>query len=157
MNRTELFVMEFYKTINVLDTSLLSIANISEKLNVNVHYWNHSSAVANFKEDCCMFINQRKTHSEQWQDFGHEMHHYFFDEISYDKLNESYGIYGETKADYFAYHFCVPTFMLMKLKGVSVYEVMSIFNVEYEFAMRRLDMYRSKLFERGGHIAMQKG
>lgn len=157
MNNTERFVEKVYNYMGINDTSEISFDKISHSLNFKILYWPYSSELVCYNGKFKVFINELLTLQQQWQDFGHEMHHYFFDEISYDKLNESYGLYGETKADYFAYHFCVPTFMLMKLKGVSVYEVMSIFNVEYEFAMRRLDMHRSKLFERGGHIAMQKG
>ncbi len=156
MNNTELFIIDFYKTINILDTDSLSISSITDQLDVNVHYWEHSSAVASFNYDCCIFIDNRLNEAAQWQDFGHEMYHYFFDDTSYNQLNESYGVYGESKADYFAYHFCVPTFMLSALKGVNVYDVMNLFNVEFEFAMKRMDMYQSKLLEVGGQNALQE-
>ena len=78
------------------------------------------------------------------------MYHYFYDETNYDLLHENYAEYGESKADYFAYHFCVPTFMLYNLKGVDVYDVMELFNVEFDFALRRLEMYKNKMLERVG-------
>ena len=56
----------------------------------------------------------------------------------------------EWQAKQFAYHFCVPTFMLDDLEEVTVYEIMNQFNVDEEFAVRRLEMYQNKiLFMKG--------
>lgn len=37
----------------------------------------------------------------------------------------------------------------MNLKGVDVYDVMQLFNVEFDFALRRLEMYYSKCLAKG--------
>lgn len=148
MNNTELFIMQFYESISVICPYELSIMHIAEKLNMEVCFWNFGSAIAQFNGIHKMFINKRLSEQQQWQDFGHEMYHYFFDNTRYDLLKESYAEYGESKADYFAYHFCVPTFMLDNLKEVSVYDVIEFFNVEFYFALRRLEMYQSKLMSR---------
>lgn len=153
MNKTELFISDFYQSLNVAETSLCTIATITERLNMKKLYWSHSSTIATHNDRYIVFINESINVQQQWQEFGHEMSHYFFDECRYDKLINSYAAYGETKADYFAYHFCVPTFMLQKLKGVDVYKIMNLFNVEYDFAMRRLEMYESKLIERRNKYA----
>src|SRR5699024_2925755 len=73
------------------------------------------------------------------------MNHYCFDSGSQRFLADTYKQYQEVKADYFAYHFCIPTFMLERLKGVTANDVARIFNVEFDFAIRRLDMYKSNL------------
>src|SRR5690625_6559322 len=75
--------------------------------------------------DLKVFINENQSNQQQWQDFGHEMYHYCHDYVVYDRLHETYAEYGESKADYFAYHFCVPTFMLMDLKEVNIYVIRS--------------------------------
>lgn|SRR5690606_29558324 len=143
MNNTELFIMQFYESISVICPYELSIMHIAEKLNMEVCFWNFGSAIAQFNGIHKMFINKRLSEQQQWQDFGHEMYHYFFDNTRYDLLKESYAEYGESKADYFAYHFCVPTFMLDNLKGVDVYNVMELFNVTYDFALKRIEMYEN--------------
>lgn len=148
MKLTESFVTKFYQSININFPSELSILCIAEKLDLEVHFWNFGSAIAQFNGIHKMFINKRLSEQQQWQDFGHEMYHYFFDDTKYDVLKESYAEYGESKADYFAYHFCVPTFMLDNLKEVSVYDVMELFNVEFDFALKRLEMYRNKVLGR---------
>src|SRR5690606_31095397 len=145
MNRTESFIINFYQSINIKFPSELSILCIAEKLDLEVHFWNFGSAITERKGIYKIFINNNLNARQQWQDFGHEMYHYFFDNSRYDLLKESYAEYGESKADYFAYHFCVPTFMLDNLKEVSVYEVMELFKVEFDFALKRLEMYRNKV------------
>ena len=145
MNNTETFIAKFYRSIDIIDPLLLSKKLIIDHLNIRLYYWNHSSAIVRRNGKYHLFINESLTTRQQWQDFGHEMYHYFFDETRYDLLYESFGDYGETKADYFSYHFCVPTFMLMQLKEVSVDVITRLFNVEYEFALRRLEMYQGKL------------
>src|SRR5690625_5108689 len=145
MNNTEQYIQKFYKSINVSDPLLLTIELVIEHLDLEVMYWPHSSAIAKCNNQYIIFLNDRLSMQQQWQEFGHEMYHFFFDETRYDLLYESFGDYGETKADYFSYHFCVPTFMLMQLKEVSVDVITRLFNVEYEFALRRLEMYQGKL------------
>lgn len=145
MNRTERFVMNFYQSINVNEPLLLSTELIIDALNMELFYWNHTSAIAKYHNRYTVFINESINVQQQWQEFGHEMYHYFYDDTKYDLLNESYAEYGETKADYFAYHFCVPTFMLVKLQELNVYEIMNLFNVEYAFALRRLEMHKNNI------------
>src|SRR5690625_4173623 len=130
MNNTERYIHFLFDTIKIDSTDKLDIVHISSTLNIPIHYWEYSSELTSYKDNHKMFIDENQSKQKQWQDFGHEMYHFFFDEISYNQLNESYGRYGETKADYFAYHFCVPTFMLQQMKGFDVYDVMNLFNVE---------------------------
>src|SRR5699024_2662005 len=104
-----------------------------------------SSELVQYKSKYKVFINKESNCSRQWQDFGHEMYHYFIDHVEYDLLSRSYAYYSETKADYFAYHFCVPTFMLRKFNNLDVYDVMYYFNVEFDFALKRIEMYKNSL------------
>lgn len=157
MNQTEKHIMNFYKSINIIDPLLLSVEIVSEYLNMKLYYWKHSSAIATYNNQYIIFLNNQLSMQQQWQEFGHEMYHYFYDETKYDLLNENYAEYGESKADYFAYHFCIPTFMLHQFKEVSVYDVMELFNVEYDFAFRRLEMYESKFIERRNLIGSRRG
>lgn len=148
MNLTERFIMNFYQSISISCSSELSIMNIAEKLDLEVHFWNFGSAIAERKGTYKIFINNNLNARQQWQEFGHEMSHFFHDRINKKLLFNCFIDYRETKADYFAYHFCVPTFMLYNLKGVDVYDVMELFNVEFDFALKRLEMYRNKVLGR---------
>jgi|SRR5690625_662002 len=148
MNNTEQYIQQFYKSIEINDPLLLTIELIVDHLELEVMYWPHSSAIAIHGDRYIVFLNDNLSMQRQWQEFGHEMYHYFYDETNYDLLKETYATYGESKADYFAYHFCVPTFMLQEIEGVDVYDVVRLFNVEFNFAYRRLEMYHNKIIER---------
>jgi len=63
-------------------------------------------------------------------------------------INENLS-HQEYKADYFAYHFCVPTFMFRKLRELNIYEIMNLFNIEFDFGLRRLELYKNKILMRG--------
>ena len=156
MNNTEQYIQQFYKSINVSDPLLLTIELVIEHLDLEVMYWPHSSSIATYNNQYIIFLNDRLSMQQQWQDFGHEMYHFFFDNECYDVLKETYASYGETKADYFAYHFCVPTFMLMQLKEVSVDVITRLFNVEFDFALRRLEMYKSKVLQEEALCIMKR-
>jgi|SRR5690625_412301 len=145
MNATEKFVMRFYQNIDVHEPFLLSKEKIVDHLGIKLIYWKNTSSIARYKGNYYLFLNENLTEQRQWQEFGHEMSHYFFDQQDKKLMFSSFIDYRETKADYFAYHFCVPTFMLYNLKGVDVYDVMELFNVEFEFALRRLKMYEGKM------------
>lgn len=147
MNNTESYIYYLCKSINVLSYDQLSINNISKVFNFEVLYWEYSSELVYFKNKYKMFINERLTPQQQWRDFGHEMCHFCWHGGAQKYLHDMYIEYQEHKADYFMYHFCVPSFMLQQLKGVTAYDIMYLFNVEFDFALRRLEMYRNNLLK----------
>ncbi|MGE7094371.1 hypothetical protein ACQKII_23655 [Lysinibacillus sp. NPDC048646] len=56
--------------------------------------------------------------------------------------------YQDNKANNFMYHACIPSFMLDELEhcdagALTVQHVQQLFNVEYDFAVKRLDQYIS--------------
>lgn len=148
MNRTSKSIKRFYQSINIHGIQSLSIDNIINCLGLDLYYWDEPSCIVFYGGKYTVFINGNIPVQQQWQDFGHEMSHYFYDRINRKNINDSFVDYCEAKADYFAYHFCVPTFMLQKIKGVDVYDVMRLFNVEFDFALRRLEMYYNKCLSR---------
>lgn len=145
MNNTERFVKKFYESIQITNPEQLSILNIAEKINMNIKYWGYSSAFAEFNGQCMTLINENVNPQQQWQEFGHEMSHYFKDQGNKLFLKNRFIVYRELKADYFTYHFCVPTFMLMKLGNVTTLDIIKLFNVEYGFALKRLEMQEAKM------------
>ena len=120
MNYTEVFIKRFYHSVHIRDPFGLTIDNVTEKINLCVHFWEFGSAITEYNGKRKMFINENLNVRQQWQEFGHEMSHYFRDRGNRLVLKESFVDYCESKADYFAYHFCVPTFMLQNLNEVSV-------------------------------------
>ena len=133
------YVRDLYHRLSITEPHQLRIENISEKLDLEVFY---SNATFRFYNS---IILERTNRQKEWQEFGHEVCHYLRHHGNQLTMNNLFLGLQEHQADYFAYHFCVPTFMLDRLKELTVYDVMSLFNVEYEFALKRIDMYQSKL------------
>lgn len=136
---TEKCINNLYHFLNIQDPAQLEISDITKKLKINLFYGN-----VNFRFGNNIIIT-RSNSQKEWQSFGHEVGHYFKHVGSQASMHRLFIDLQEYQADYFSYHFCVPTFMLQKLKGVDVYVIMRLFNVEFDFAMRRLEMYRSKI------------
>lgn len=149
MNNTEKYIHHLYRSINVTSYEQLSIDRVSVFLDIDIIYWEYSSTIANHKNNYKVFINEKLDHRQQWQDFGHEMAHFCWHGGSSRYLLQMYLDYQEHKADYFSYHFCVPTFMLQEIDGVTVQAIMNLFNVEFDFALRRLEMYKNKILTKG--------
>lgn len=156
LNRTEFFVYRLMQSLSISEPSDLRINFISTKINVPVIYWEFGSEVVFYRNRFKIFLNRFKSKQEQWQDFGHEVCHVFRHCGTQNRMNLHFLQYQEYQADYFSYHFCVPTFMLRELKEVTVYDVMNLFNVEYDFALRRLEMYRNKIIMKGVTTKCQK-
>jgi len=136
MQITAYYVKNFFESLFITTPQQLNIQDITQKLDIKIVYWEFSSAIAERNGKYILFINQELSKQEQWQDFGHEMKHFCFDRGNQNDLLNSFIYYQEVKAEYFAYHFCIPTFMLKQLKEVSIHEIVRIFNVEYDFAIR---------------------
>jgi len=148
MDRTELYVKRFYQSINIYHPYQLTINEIAEKLNLSIIYWPYSSEITLYKGVYKMFINEHLNDQQQWQVFGHEIGHFLLHEGNQANMYNLFLNYQESQADHFSYHFCVPTFMLNDLKVVTINNVMNLFNVEFDFALRRLEMYKNKCLSR---------
>ncbi|HAM81614.1 ImmA/IrrE family metallo-endopeptidase [Ornithinibacillus bavariensis] len=95
---------------------------------------------------------RRSTKQKEWQLFGHELGHSLRHCGHQLKMHPLFKELQEYQANYFAYHFCIPTFMLDKLINYTVKDIMALFNVENDFALRRLEMHKGK-FLIGGLIS----
>ena|SRR5690625_4156821 len=155
MNRTELYVKRFYKLLNINYPYQLTVDNLSNKMNIPIFFWEFTSEITKYRGRYKLFINESLNEQQQWQDFGHEISHFLQHTGSQTNMYNLFLNYQESQADYFAYHFCVPTFMLIRLKEVTIYDVMNQFNVEHDFAYTRLEMHQNKILSRGNSIALQ--
>lgn len=132
------YIYNLFKLLEIKEPKDLTIEKVSKKLGLTVTYKNKAYRFENE-------INiQKSTKMQEWLDFTHEVCHYLRHCGSQVSMHPLFRQLQEYQADYFAYHFCVPTFMLEKIKEVSIYEIMNQFNVEYEFAVRRFEMYQNR-------------
>lgn len=149
LNQTEYFITKIYRTLKISDPLIISKEIIVDLLKMKLVYWPHTSAIVEYENKYCVFIKETLNKQQQWQEFGHEMSHYFNDRINRKSVSSSFVNYCEVKADYFAYHFCVPTFMLLDLEEITAHKIMNLFNVEFDFAIRRIEMFKNKIINKG--------
>lgn len=145
-NHTEDFIKEFYIRISILRAEQFDFKIISMKLGIHVFYWSDKSQALFLKEHRYIFLNEQLTKQQQWQDFCHELAHVLLHTGHQGRMSSLFHEYQENKANNFMYHACVPSFMLDDIEpsNLTVEYVQQQFNVEYDFAFKRLKQYFSK-------------
>ncbi|MFD1416253.1 ImmA/IrrE family metallo-endopeptidase [Oceanobacillus jeddahense] len=137
--KVEKFVEALYKRLNIQNPEELSISTIAEALKIEIIYSETiSMRIDNF------IVLPHPSNQNIWQNFGHELGHYFFHEGDQRFMHSLFIDLQENQANHFAYHFCIPTFMLHQLQIENVYDIVQHFPVEFPFALHRLEMYRNK-------------
>lgn len=140
------YIKTFYEKIGITKPQELKFQIIAERLGIQVFYWPEPSQALFNGQRGYICINESLTVQAQWQDFNHELAHLLLHTGRQRRLPESFRTYQESKANNFMYHACIPTFMLdeMDLFDVTastVDIVQMIFNVERDFAVKRLTSY----------------
>jgi len=144
------FVQNVYQQINITDASLISKETIAHRLGIWLHYWNGKSKYVERDGMFTILLDKRLDSTSQWHEFGHEVCHVLRHSGNQMYMPESFKNLQETQANYFAYHFCVPTFMLHELKlpghiHQAAVTISDLFNVSYSFAVKRYTMYINKV------------
>ncbi|MBP2079629.1 ImmA/IrrE family metallo-endopeptidase [Oceanobacillus polygoni] len=141
-------IKKFYNQLNIHNPSQLDMREIAKSLNIPIHFLPIHSRTYNGE----IIIDSRLPPEIQWEDFGHELCHIL---LQYGNqiinINTLFLEYQEWKANNFALHFCVPTFMLQKYKistiNEGIYIIKNKFNVTDEIAKKRLNHYRNQLIQ----------
>ncbi|MEK5332709.1 ImmA/IrrE family metallo-endopeptidase [Lysinibacillus sp. FSL W8-0992] len=143
---TEDFIKKLYTLIGILKPQQLLFHKISIRLRIQIFYWRDKSQALFSKTHVYIFLNEQLTPQQQWQDFCHELGHVLLHTGNQQRMYPLFREYQEYKANNFMYHACVPSFMLDELEPteLTVENVQRLFNVEYDFAFKRLEQYRSK-------------
>lgn len=143
---TEDFIQDLYLKLNVNDTKDLNYRRIAQLLKISIFYWDEPSQALFLDGHNFIFLDERLSPQQQWQDFCHELCHVLFHNGNQNNLPLSFIQYQEIKANQFMYYAAVPTFMLNKMDLYNcTYEnvilIQKLFNVEYNFAVKRLTNY----------------
>lgn len=141
-NNLEEYVTKLLNRINIYQPHHMTIEKVYSRLGLSVHYIPHDSMVIAGK----IFLDNRKNDAALWQDFGHELCHALWHAGDQAFIPFSMREYQEWKAENFAQHLCMPTFMLNSItlpnnEKEAVWLLMETFGVEYWFAEKRLRQY----------------
>lgn len=137
------YIYALYTSIGVKSPNDLDMKFIAKQLGVDIIYRQRTFRFDN------EIVLVKSTKRKEWIEFGHEICHYLRHAGSQLNMGPMFRELQEWQADYFAYHFCVPTFMLLdfdfpKYTGQAIQQIADSFNVTLEFARTRFNMYKSK-------------
>ncbi|MGE6601481.1 ImmA/IrrE family metallo-endopeptidase [Lysinibacillus fusiformis] len=143
---TEDFIWEFYNRMGIKTPQQLEYEAIAMQLGIQLYYWKDTSQALFMKEHKYIFLNEQLTEQQHWQDFCHELAHILLHSGHQGHMSPLFREYQENKANNFMYHACIPSFMLEELEqsdtsALTVQHVQQLFNVEYDFAAKRLEQY----------------
>lgn len=143
---TEEFIKILYLKIGMTTPMTLTLKSIVKSLGIHVFYWPEKSQALFFNDTGYIMLNNNLTSQQQWQDFCHELCHILLHTGRQKHMFPLFREYQEYKANNFMYHACVPSFMLDEIEpsNLTVEYVQQQFNVEYDFAFKRIEQYYNK-------------
>ncbi|MEH7493597.1 ImmA/IrrE family metallo-endopeptidase [Neobacillus niacini] len=140
------YVEKLYRHLSINVPEEIDMIDIAAKLNIWLYFENLGSRAIERNGTYTIFIDKRISCQEQWQDFGHELCHALIHSGNQLQLPRDFISFQEYKARNFAFHFCVPTFMLEKLelpkmKKEAIELIAITFNVTRDFAKKRMERW----------------
>lgn len=147
-NHTEEYIKLFYLKIGISKPQELQFQTISKRLGITTYYWPEQSQAFFTGNKSFIFLNEQLSQQQQWQDFCHELAHVLLHSGHQGCMSPLFREYQENKANNFMNHACIPSFMLDELEqsdanAFTVQHVQQLFNVEYDFVVKRLEQYIS--------------
>ncbi|MGF2617777.1 ImmA/IrrE family metallo-endopeptidase [Rossellomorea vietnamensis] len=144
------WIQDFYYHLDIYHPHQLDFLEIAARLGLYIHFQKFSSRIYAGE----IIIDERLSEQGQWEDFAHELCHLYRQDGNQLAMNKEFLLLQESKADNFALHFCIPTFMLLKNTINNFLDidagtpfVMEKFNVSEVFARKRLQQFKSKILQ----------
>ena len=142
------YIFTLYKSIGITQPTEIDLLLIAKKLGVEIVY---SKTAFRFDNEINLV---RGTKCEEWMEFGHEICHFLRHSGCQLNLDPLFVELQEWQADNFAMQFCVPTFMLQRIRLPPDHHhasllISEIFNVDLAFAEKRLYRYLQKFYSTG--------
>jgi Zn-dependent peptidase ImmA (M78 family) len=148
------YIRDLYQRLSIFEPKHINMRDISKRLKIQLHFYDDGSTAICRQGVYRIFIDNRLTDKEQWQDFGHELCHVLRHEGSQNGMVKPFIYLQENQAENFMYHFCVPTFMLLNYKISNFLDVkagipfvVQNFNVTETFAEERLLHFKNQLLQ----------
>ncbi|MGG3803120.1 ImmA/IrrE family metallo-endopeptidase [Metabacillus fastidiosus] len=132
----------------------IDIYHIANELDIWIYFHPYESEIFKRNGLYSMFLDERLSTQEQWQDFGHELGHIIRHIGNQHKLALPFRSLQENQANNFMYHFCVPTFMLLNYEinnfiniNDGIKFISKTFHVTEEFAQKRLIQFKNQIYQ----------
>lgn len=143
-------VKNIYHSKNIYRPDQMDLLDLAYKLDIWLHIAPFESKAICSNELSSIVLDSRKSAQEQWEDFGHELCHVLYHYGNQLHLPECFTEFQEKKANNFALHFCVPTFMILDSGLPPTWNeatlfVMETFNVTEPFARKRLMHFNNQV------------
>lgn len=140
------YITDLLKDIHIFHPWQLTLDIVAHNLMKEIHYLPYPSMCIEGE----IFLNQRASYTKQWQDFAHELGHARLHEGDQALMSAMQKDYQEYKAENFALHFCIPSFMLQNMTFTEytqdpIWRLQETFGVDKEFAKKRWEQYTRKL------------
>lgn len=141
------FTQKVYENINVYEPNELNLYSIADALNIGVYPISTISQAIQSEGRQYIFLNNTLNALERFEVFGHELGHILLHAGNQQSMNKDYRSYQEWKANLFALHFCIPTFMLLQVphRYLNQNKIGETFGVTTDFAEERLVLHRQKI------------
>ncbi|MGF9965363.1 ImmA/IrrE family metallo-endopeptidase [Bacillus rhizoplanae] len=144
------YIQNLYQSLYIFVPEQMDMMKIAKKLNIWLYFAPIGSCAMERNGLASIVLDDRKSPQEQFEDFGHEMAHLLFHSGNQLSMPKMFLDYQEAKAQNFAMHFCIPTFMLQKLplpsiRSEAIYLLSNTFNVTVELANRHLIHYEEQM------------
>lgn len=141
------FIRKTYQELSINSPSELNIYTMADALNIGLYPINTSSQSLLFDGRHYIFLNSRLAPTERFETFGHELGHILLHSGNQKHMTADYRVYQEWKANLFALHFCVPTFMLQQLSAdyLDPQSISEVFGVTSNLATKRLALHQQKI------------
>ncbi|GGE58333.1 ImmA/IrrE family metallo-endopeptidase [Priestia taiwanensis] len=144
------YIQNLYHSLGIFVPEQMNIMKVTQKLNIWIYFAPMGSCAIERNGLASIVIDNRQPPQEQFEDFGHELAHLLYHAGNQLHMPKMFLDYQEAKAQSFAMHFCIPTFMLQKLslpysRLEAIYLISTTFNVTPELAEKRLEHYEQRI------------
>ncbi|QTD40596.1 ImmA/IrrE family metallo-endopeptidase [Sporosarcina sp. Te-1] len=112
----EEYIIDLYKKNGINRPEQLKLDNVAKKLEIIVYTfgWPSEAVYANGRQ--YIYLNRYLSQEQKWQEFAHELGHILRHAGHQRKLHPLFVELQEWQANNFMFHFCVPTFMLQRIR-----------------------------------------
>lgn len=146
----EEYVEQLYMQMGFSAPGDMSIERVSQQLGIAVIHSSFTSRAMFYGGKPMINLNRTLSPSEELETFSHELFHILKETGNQVNTPVMLREMRESKANNFALHFCIPTFMLAGINWPernSNNYIAELFHVTVPFAEKRLMLYECRLFQ----------